>query len=96
MFRAVAQRRVAGLVVRSCVLCTAFFFVRDAYEIYTTPDLTRMKPSQIWRPNLTEMPGPGSSQIWASQIWAKYDSIRGIFPVIIIFGPNMILTGIQI
>ena len=78
MFRAVARRRAAGLVVRSCVLCTAFFFVGDAYEIYTTPDLTRMmKTSQIWRPNLTEMPGPGSSQIWA-----KYDSIRGIFPVI--------------
>ena len=87
MFRAVARRRAAGLVVRSCVLCTAFFFVRDAYEIYTTPDLTRMKPGQIWRPNLTEMPGPGSSQIWA-----KYDSIRGIFPVIIIFGPNPDLT----
>ena len=96
MFRAVARRRAAGLVVRSCVLCTAFIFVGDAYEIYTTPDLTGMKPSQIWRPNLTEMPGAGSSQIWASQIWAKYDSIRSIFPVIIIFGPNMILTGIQI
>ena len=68
MFRAVARRRAAGLVVRSCVLCTAFIFVGDAYEIYTTQDLTGMKPSQIWRPNLTEMPGAGSSQIWASQI----------------------------
>ena len=53
----------------------------DAYQIVTTPDLTRMKSSQIWLPNLTEMAGPGSSQIWAGQISAKYDCIRPMFIV---------------